>query len=76
MQINYFYLRLGMLPCWPDHDTMRDTMPATFKEHYPRTTVILDATEYPANPYKNKHILHAVCELYVSSAHIICRCSL
>ena len=43
--INYCYLRLGMLPCWPDRDTIRDTMPAIFKEHYPRTTVILDATE-------------------------------
>ena len=34
-----------MLPCWPDRDTIRDTMPAIFKEYYPRTTVILDATE-------------------------------
>ena len=43
--INYCYLRLGMLPCWPDRDIIRDTMPAIFKEYYPRTTVILDATE-------------------------------
>jgi len=34
-----------MLPCWPDHDTIRDTMPAVFREQYHRTTVILDATE-------------------------------
>ena len=47
--INYCYLRLGMLPCWPDRDTIRDTMPAIFKEQYPRTTVILDATEIKIN---------------------------
>ena len=47
--INYCYLRLGMLPCWPDRDTIKDTMPAFFKEQYPRTTVILDATEIKVN---------------------------
>ena len=26
--INYYYLRLGMLPCWPDCNTIRDTMDA------------------------------------------------
>ena len=43
--INYCYLRLGMLPCWPSHDTIKDTMPAIFKDQYPNTTAILDATE-------------------------------
>lgn len=47
--INYCYLRLGMLPCWPDRDTIKDTMPAVFREHYPKTTVILDATEIKIN---------------------------
>ena len=49
MWINYCYLRLGMLPCWPDRDTIRATMPAVFREQYPRTTVILDATEVKVN---------------------------
>ena len=44
-QINYCYLCLGMLPCWPDRNTIGDTMPAIFKEHYPNTIAILDATE-------------------------------
>jgi len=35
--------------CWPDRDTIRDTMPAVFKEQYSRTTVILDATEMKVN---------------------------
>ena len=43
--INYCYLRLGSLPCWPSRDTIRNTMPAVFKEQYPKTTAILDATE-------------------------------
>ena len=38
-----------MLPCWPDRDTINDTMPADFREHYPKTTVILDATEVKVN---------------------------
>ena len=47
--INYCYLWLRMLPCSPDCDTIRDCVPAAFKEHYPRTTVILDATEIKVN---------------------------
>ncbi|XP_065904132.1 uncharacterized protein [Dysidea avara] len=47
--INFCYLRLGSLPCWPDRSTIRNTMPASFKELYPNTTVILDATEIRVN---------------------------
>jgi len=43
--VNYCYLRLGSLSCWPSRDIIRDTMPAIFKEQYPKTTAILDATE-------------------------------
>jgi len=47
--INFCYLHLGLLPCWPDHATISETMPATFKELYPRTTAIIDATEIKVN---------------------------
>ena len=47
--INYCYLRLGSLPCWPECTTIRNTMPATFKELYPHTTAIVDATEIRVN---------------------------
>ena len=47
--INYAYLRLGMLPIWPDHSIIKETMPASFKEHYPKTTTIVDATEIKVN---------------------------
>ena len=43
--INFCYLRLGSLPIWPDRATIKSTMPAVFKEQYPNTTAILDATE-------------------------------
>ena len=38
-----------MLPCWPDGDTIKDTMPAVLRELYPKATVILDATEIKVN---------------------------
>ena len=38
-----------MLPIWPDRDTISDTMPAAFKERYPKTTAIVDATEVKVN---------------------------
>ena len=47
--INFCYLRLGSLPCWPDHATISNTMPAAFKELYPCTTAIIDATEIKVN---------------------------
>jgi len=41
-----------MLPCWPSCNTIRDTMPVIFKEQYPNTTAILDATEIKVHtPY-------------------------
>ena len=36
---------MGSLPCWPDRTTIHKTMPADFKELYPNTTAIVDATE-------------------------------
>ena len=47
--INFMYLRLGMLSIWPDRRTISTTIPAAFKERYPKTTVIIDATEVKVN---------------------------
>ncbi|XP_065896038.1 uncharacterized protein [Dysidea avara] len=47
--INFCYLCLGLLPCWPGRSTIQSTMPASFKELYPHTTAILDATEIRVN---------------------------
>ena len=43
--INYLYLRLGMLPIWPSEDAVARAMPTCFKDTYPDTFVIVDATE-------------------------------
>jgi len=47
--INFCYLCLGLLPCWLDQSTIQNTMPASFKEMYPHTTAILDATKIRVN---------------------------
>ena len=47
--INFCFHRLGSLPCWPDRTTILNIMPAAFKELYPGTTAIIDATEIKVN---------------------------
>ena len=43
--INFIYLRLKELPLWPPKDLLHGNMPQKFKECYPTTRVIIDATE-------------------------------
>ena len=43
--INYMYLRLGLLPVWPSSESIQRYMPVMFKEAYPTTFCIVDATE-------------------------------
>lgn len=43
--INFMYLRLSELPLWPSRSVIDRNMPEAFKEKYPRTRVIIDATE-------------------------------
>ena len=43
--LNFLYLRLGLIPIWPDWEDVERTMPSCFKESYPTTFAILDATE-------------------------------
>lgn len=42
---NFFYLRLGTLNIWPTREVVDQTMPISFREKYPTTRVIIDATE-------------------------------
>ena len=39
------YLRLGSLPIWPTWEKVAESMPQCFKEAYPSTFCIIDATE-------------------------------
>ncbi|KAM7312561.1 uncharacterized protein ISCGN_009466 [Ixodes scapularis] len=43
--ISYVYLHLGQLHLWLPREAVDDAMPPAFKDRYPTTRVILDATE-------------------------------
>ena len=43
--INYLYLRLGMVPIWPTPEQVSKRLPDVFKELYPTTFAVIDATE-------------------------------
>ncbi|CAN7995935.1 unnamed protein product, partial [Ixodes pacificus] len=43
--ISYIYINIGQLPLWLPREAVDDEMPPAFKERYPSTRVILDATE-------------------------------
>ena len=43
--INFLFVKLKELPLWPPRDMVRANMPHQFKAKYPKTRVILDATE-------------------------------
>ena len=52
--INFLYVRLKELPLWPSRDLVKSYMPQVFRDLYPDTRVIIDATkifvETPALP--------------------------
>ena len=43
--INYLYLRLGLIPIWPEWEVVEESMPEAFRSAYPTTYIIIDATE-------------------------------
>ena len=43
--INFLYLKLKEIPLWPARDVVQANMPKCFKDSYPTTCVIIDATE-------------------------------
>lgn len=43
--INYLYVHLGDLKIWPHRNVIISNMPPNFKEKYPNTIIIIDATE-------------------------------
>ena len=42
---DFLHSYFRMLPIWPSHSCINDTMPKCFKEMYPSTQVIIDCTE-------------------------------
>ena len=43
--VNFMYLELKKIPLWPPKELVQANMPKSFKEKYPKTRVIIDATE-------------------------------
>ena len=43
--INFLYLKFKELPLWPPQEIVQGSMPSVFRELYPMTRVVLDATE-------------------------------
>ena len=68
--INFMYFQLGELRIWPESSIIKKHMPSHFAQTFPKTRVILDATEVPIqkpqssgpqretfSSYKNKNTL-------------------
>ena len=50
--INFMFLQFQQVPLWPSRDVVQSYMPQIFKDKYPSTRVIIDATEiYVEQPH-------------------------
>ena len=79
--INFLYFKFRDISLWPSWQQVNDYMPPAFKESYPTTRCIIDATEIfiqmPSNPqaqqltfssYKNHNTLKALVAVTPSGA--------
>ena len=79
--INFMYLQFKRIPLWPPQEYIRSHMPQVFRERYPTTRVIIDATEVfiqqPALPelqqltfstYKNHNMYKGIIGISPSGA--------
>ena len=53
--INFLYIQFRQIPLWPPKEFVCAHMPKIFKEQYPSTRVIIDATEVlsSSHPFQN-----------------------
>ena len=79
--INFLYFKLREIPLWPPREVIKSYMPKSFRELYPTTRVVLDATEIyvekPSLPdveqmtfsnYKNNNTFKALIGISPSGA--------
>ena len=79
--INFLFFKFKDIPIWPSRQQVNHFMPQLFKEFYPTTRCIIDATELfiqsPSNPqaqqltfssYKNHNTLKALVSITPSGA--------
>lgn len=79
--INFLYVKFKEVPIWPSREHVNENMPKCFRESYPSTRCIIDATEIyiqqPSSPlaqqltfssYKNHNTLKAIVGITPSGA--------
>ena len=54
--VNFMYFQLKELNIWPSRETINSNMPKHFKQLFPSTRVILDATEIPIQKPTNANM--------------------
>ena len=66
--INFLYVKLKEIPIWPSREQVNENMPICFKESYPSTRCIIDATEIyiqqPLSPVAQQATLKAIIGYY------------
>lgn len=62
--VNFMYFQLEELDIWPSKATVEANMPIHFKELFPTTRVILDATEVPIQKPKDPNFQSATFSSY------------
>ena len=62
--INFMFFQLKELPMWASKEIVQEYMPQNFKEKFPSTRVILDATEIPIEKPSNVNSQAATWSTY------------
>ena len=62
--VNFIYLCLGMLPIWPSVQYVKKNLQDLFKELYPDTFMIIDATEIRCEVTSSLPLQSQLCSSY------------
>ena len=62
---NFLYFSLGRIPIWPSRVAVLETMPETFRNTYPTTRCIIDATEYRTILPTSIIPYHSECSVFI-----------
>lgn len=65
--ISYMYVQLAQLPLWLPRAAVDDAMPSAFKDRYPSTRVIIDATEVKCEASSSLVLQSATFSTYKST---------
>lgn len=62
--VNFLYFQLKELEMWQSKEVVNDFMPQDFKQKFPTTRIILDATEMPIQKPSNVNVQSLTCSSY------------